>query len=405
MMTKEKSMIALEEALGILDESLKGRRLDTESIPVREAAGRVLAEDQLSLLDLPPFNKSAMDGYAILEGDERDEYRLLETVAAGYVESCKLSPGTTIKVMTGAPVPPGTGRVVMVEDTREEGGIVRVLKRSTHRHICDKGEDLQAGQKIFSAGARLGALDVANLVGCGITRVPVYKALRVFIISTGDEIADSPGDLSPGRIMNVNGPLLSGLSAGYGLHVAGEASAPDTEAAIREALKKGLELSDVAILSGGISAGDFDFVPRVLQGLGFEIAFSRVAVKPGKPIVYAGGRDKLIFALPGNPVSVYLTFHLYVIRAARILWGSNAEPRRIMLPLKRDFSRRSPERCEFVPCRIDGDGRLEALKYHGSAHLAALGAADGFFIVPAGVSTIKKEDVAALIPMNGRITA
>lgn len=399
-MNNAPKMIALDEALHIIDETLADAKPRGETIPVRDALGRVLLADQTSRLDLPPFNKSAMDGYAILTDDERDEYRLLETIAAGQTPTTRLQPGTTVKVMTGAAVPPDTGRVIMVEHTQQHGDRVKVLKQGGPANICWQAEDIRRGDTVLSAGTILNPLDIANLITCGITEVQVARRVRLAIMSTGNEIVDSPALLEPGKIMNANGPLLVGLAAEYGLVVVREQCVPDDRAEIAQALRTALDQADVVVLSGGVSAGDFDFVIEALADVGLKLHFTRVAVKPGKPMTYAAAPGKGVFGLPGNPVSVYLTFHLFVLRAVALMTGTAPGLREFRLPLASDFQRRKAERVEYVPCKLIRAGAVKPVEYHGSAHLHALTEADGFFIVPTGVTELRAGDSVTFTPLT-----
>lgn len=401
-MRKHDPMIPLEEALRILDEALADVRLPTERVPVRSALGRVLTADQLSRLDLPPFDKSAMDGYAILPDDEREEYRLLETVAAGQVGTTELAPGCAVKVMTGAPVPSGAGRVIMVEHAEEHGDAIRVTRPSGSANICWTAEDIKTGDLIMTAGTPLASWDLANLVSCGITDVEVARRARMAIISTGGEIVDDPELLTRGKIMNANGPLLTGLAAEHGIEVAGERGVSDDRAAIASAIDAAFSRADIVVLSGGVSAGDFDFVIEALGDVGLPVHFSRVAVKPGKPMTFASTRGRMAFGLPGNPVSVYLTFHLFVLRAVALISGASPNPRVFSLAISEDFERRKVERTEYVPGRLTREGRVRPLEYHGSAHLTALTRADGFFVVPAGVAELAAGEQVDFAPIVRR---
>ncbi|MCX7015263.1 MAG: molybdopterin molybdenumtransferase MoeA, partial [Candidatus Sumerlaeota bacterium] len=205
-------MIPLEEAFRLVAHALAGVRLPGETLPVREARGRVLLADQTSRLDQPPFDLSAVDGYAIAAADLREEYRLLETIAAGQTPTQPLVPGTTTKVMTGAPTPAGTARVVMQEDAQERGGVVRLSKRDGPTNLRARGEDLRAGDVVAAAGSLLDAVAIANLIACGVSEVYVAHQAKVAILSTGDEIVDDPRELAPGKVMNSNGPMLAALA-------------------------------------------------------------------------------------------------------------------------------------------------------------------------------------------------
>ncbi len=403
-MSDKGSMIPLAEALAKVDETLGPLELSRERIAVTEADGRVLVEDQYSRLDLPAFDKSAMDGYALLQGDERESYRLLETVAAGSVPTRRLQPGTATRVMTGAPVPEGTGRVVMQEYTSTSDGIVRVEDTADRSlNICRKGEDVRAGDRVLRAPILLGPLHLANLIGCGITEVEVARRLRAAVLCTGDEIVDAPELLGPGKIMNSNGPLLGALCRRHQLRVTINRQVPDDFSATVAALEQALREADIVIVSGGVSVGDYDFVGEALLSAGLTRHFDRVATKPGKPMTFASAPGKAVFGLPGNPVSVYVAFHLYVVRAAGLMTGCQAQARHIQLPLGAPFSRRKAERLEYVPCRVSAEGFLRQVEFHGSAHLLALAEADGLFAVPRGVTELAAGEKVAFMPLRGEL--
>jgi molybdopterin molybdotransferase len=415
-------MLPLQDALRIVDDTLSGHALPSERVPVRAAVGRTLAADAVSRLDLPPFDKSAMDGYAVAAGDERESYRVLETVGAGSMPAAKLEPGTTVKVMTGAPVPEATGRVIKVEDVERQEDRILVRRREGDTNICALGEDVRCGDRILSAARRVSVLDAANLIGCGITEVQVRRRVRVAIFATGDEIVAHPDDLRPGKIMDSNGPLMTGLAVQFGLQVVRAEHLGDSAAATISALRAAMAEADLTVFSGGVSVGDFDFVGQVLEQVGLRVLFDSVAVKPGRPTTFAvgqvanvgqianlpgGGGDSgkkrqvgnlphaphAVFGLPGNPVSVYMGFHVFVLRAAARMMQSEPLVREFTLPLGFDFRRRKVNRTEYVPGRLGEDGSLQPVEFHGSAHLTALSQADGFFIVPAGVQTISAGEV------------
>ena len=400
VMDKFSPMISLEEAFRLFDTALAGRILPGEFVPVREAQGRVLVHDVQSLVDCPAFDKSAVDGFALLADEGQQRYTLLETIPAGYVGSAQLLPGTTVKVMTGAPVPAGTARVVKLEQAREDHGQVEVLREESKANICKQGEDVRTGDTILPAGTVLGALEIANLVGVGISALEVRRRPRVAIISTGDEIVDDPALLAPGKIMNSNGPLLAGLSQEHGLHVVSERAIPDEREATLQAISEAMSQTDIVLLTGGVSVGECDYILPAFAELGLTLHFTRLLVQPGKPTVFATGREQVVFGLPGNPVAAYLMFHLFVLRALALLNARAPEPREYCLPLVADFSRRKTERQAFLPARLNHNGALEILPYHGSAHLQALIAADGFFSVPADCEHIAAGERVTFLPVS-----
>lgn len=394
-------MIRIEEMNELLARALEGVALPTETLEVRRARSRVLGADQISRLDLPPFDKSAMDGYAIVEGDEQESYRLLGTIAAGQSPAHELRAGTTVKVMTGAPVPNGTGRVVMQEHTQERDGLVTILRRTGAVNICRRGEDVRRGDLILKRGTRLGALEIANLVACGITEAEVVRPVRLAILSTGNEIVERPEDLSPGKIIDTNTPLLEALAETHGLEVVSTARIADDRDETARAIRSGVEAADIVVLSGGISVGDFDYVHDALTDLCVRELFAGVAIKPGRPLTCARtSSGKLVAALPGNPVSVFLMFHLCVLRIAALLSGADPDQRERELELGADFSRRNTERQEYVPAKVTGAGTVVPVEFHGSAHLSALMSCDGFMIVPIGPAELGAGARVRFLPIH-----
>jgi molybdopterin molybdotransferase len=398
-MNAERNMITREEAFDRLDRVLCGKRLPFEKVPLSASLGRVLAVDHLSRLEMPPFDKSAMDGYAVRADDERDQYRLIGTVAAGETFEHPIEPGTTVKIMTGAPVPPGGGLVIKIEDTESQGENIRILRHEGKTNIAPRAQDLKVGDVVLRAGTRIGALDMANLVACGLGEAEVVRRPRLLILSTGDEIVDRPENLAPGRIMNSNGPMLVSLAEEFGLAVVGREHVLDDRRATVEAISRALDVADIVVMSGGVSVGDYDFVLEAVETLDLDLHFSRVAILPGKPTVFASRGDKLIFGLPGNPVSSFVMFHIFVMRAVAHLVGGPVGLRQFPLQLAVDYRRRKTERLQHVPCRVDSAGKLEPLEYHGSGHLRAISDADGFFLVPVGQAEIKSGRPATFIPL------
>ena len=396
-------MVPFDEAMAIVRQAVGEMTVGTETLPVAQGVGRITAEDQAARLDMPPFNKSAMDGYAIPDDCESDSYRLIgPVVKAGSVPAAPLAPGQAVKVMTGAPVPDGAMKVIRVEDTREEDRVVAILKSGKGNNICYHGEDVRTGDVILPAGVRLGPIEIANLIACGITEVSVAGRVRLAVISTGDELVDSPERIVPGKIMNSNGPMLAALGAKFNFDVVSVDTAPDnlpdSVALVRDALAG----ADIVVLSGGVSVGDYDFVGAAMAELGLNVHFTSVAVKPGRPLTFASAPGKAVFGLPGNPVSVYLMFHVFVLHAAELIGGMD-RTRRIAIALGRDHTRGKTERVEYVPCRLTDAGTVEPVTYHGSAHLLAMTRADGFFVMPRGVKAFDAGQVVTFVPIGSSV--
>lgn len=390
-------MLSLEKAFAILDENSAKLKPTCESLSTNEALNRVLAEEQYSLLDLPSFNKSAMDGYAILASDTSEKYQIIETVMAGECPHLLLQTGTATKVMTGAPVPLNAERVVPHELTHEENGWLTITKMLEISNICWRGEDSRRGTLVLKAPIYLGPLEIATLIASGITTVNVFKRLRAIIISTGNELINQAHDITFGKIMNSNGPMLYNLCKEYNFEIVGNLLLKDDYQLTLEALHQALNQADIVIFSGGVSAGDFDFVGSVLNNKNLKLHFNRVAIKPGKPLTFATTPNKLIFGLPGNPVSVYLTFHLFVLRAIKKIFGFTEKS--LTFPLKVQLVRHHNERTEYLPAKLQ-DGVIIPIKIHGSADLPGLLAADGFFAIPNGVSTMEAGTMVEFIPIR-----
>ena len=387
-MNVEEKMITVENALDVLHAKLARIQMPCVALPVQDAEGHVLREAVRSKVSLPPFNKSAMDGYAVCEGDIRACYRVLEVVSAGEVPRAELIPGTAVKVMTGAPVPQGAGKVIMVEHTREENGEVEVFERSAATNICAKGEDVSEGERILESGRRLHCVDVANLLACGIERVQVSSPITACIFSTGNEVVTTWDEMKPGKIFDTNTPMLSSLCRSNGVRVLRNAVLPDDREVMAKAMQEAEQACDLILISGGVSAGDFDYVAEALEDCGFTIHFSRVAIKPGKPTTFATRGETVACGLPGNPVSVHLTFHVFVRRAIALMRGETSREPVLRLTLRSGLKRKKDERVEFRPCRIGTDMQVEPVDYHGSAHFLALRNAQGYFMIPQGVKEI-----------------
>lgn len=394
-------MISFDQAQKIIDETLKGYSVPAETIPVLNSYNRILAEAAVSRLDLPPFDKSLMDGYAIMPDDIHESYRVIEHIPAGKVPTQELQPGTAAKVMTGAPVPKGTGYVVMVEDTDRGNDIVHInysVHGNQDTYIGKQGSDIRAGQELLAPGFRLNALRIANLVSCGISEVCVRSKIRIGIITTGDEIVDHFEKIAPGKIMDSNGPMLQGLADECGLDVVFRKNIPDNCNQLTAAIHEAISQVDILLFSGGVSAGDFDFVPSALINAGFTIHFDRIAIKPGKPLTFATNGNCVAFGLPGNPVSVFTGFHFFVRRALNHLNKTPIEDRSFPLPLQQEFSQKNADRLTFLPAKINSAGYAERISYHGSAHLLALSQADGFIQIPLGTEKISAGEPALFFP-------
>ncbi|MGC3990559.1 MAG: molybdopterin molybdotransferase MoeA [Chthoniobacteraceae bacterium] len=284
------------------------------SVPMSEALGRSVSREHFAILPLPPFDQSAMDGYAVraLDGARPEGLTLVGEQPAGLARDLELRAGEAIRIFTGGKLPPGADAVVMQEDvTVESGRVFPQCPVESGEFIRRTGGDLCVGQKILSAGIRLTATQVALLASQGLATLEVGNRPRVAILSTGDELQEPGQPLLPGQIYGSNGLMLAALARELGAEVIDLGVAVDEPGALREKLRRGLEF-DALVISGGVSVGEHDLVKSELAGLGVELRLWRVAVKPGKPFLFARKADCCVFGLPGNPVSSFVTWLLLV---------------------------------------------------------------------------------------------
>lgn len=315
-------MIQQEEALARIIGAV--RPLPPRSVPLADAVDCFCARDYFATLALPPFDNSAMDGYAVVASacSPGTSLRIVGEQPAGLDRGLHVGPGEAIRILTGAPLPAGADAVVMQEDTRVEGGSVVVNTTvEAGEAVRRRGGDIAAGQKIMSAGERIRPSAVAVLAAQGLAEVTTGAAVRVAILSTGDELAPPGAELRSGQIYDANIPLLEALVRRAGATVSSKQHCPDDEAATIAAVRLGTA-SDVLIITGGVSVGARDFVKSAIQAAGGEIDIWRVAVKPGKPFLFGRAGDCAIFGLPGNPVSAFVTFLLFVRPAILKLAGA-----------------------------------------------------------------------------------
>jgi molybdopterin molybdotransferase len=361
------------------------------TIALSDALGCYLAQDVKADRDWPPFNRSAVDGYAVFSSDTRsapDVLEVIEEVPAGKAPTRALSPGQAIKIMTGAPVPAGADCVIMIERTEiPRPGFVRfMITMKNGQNLSRRGEDARNGDVVIKAGTRIGPAEIGVLAAVGVTQVPVRKPPLIAILGTGDEVVEPNITPGPAQIRNSNSHQLLAHCAANHLRTKYLGIAPDDRAATRKLIEEGLQ-ADVLVTTGGVSIGEHDHVGAALKELGVEVFFNKVAIKPGKPLTFGRRGETLVFGLPGNPVAAFVCFHLFVLTAIRQRQGA-AEPlpRWLSFPLSMG-ERSGGDRTTFKPARLIAreDGTwVESIEWHGSGHLAALVGIDGFFVQKPG---------------------
>jgi len=378
-------MIAIEDAEKILNEIIV--EPGTEQDALVDALNRVLAQDIVSKIEMPPFDKSAMDGFALSSGDHSERYKIIETIAAGDTPTKTLKKGECAKIMTGAMLPAGADRVIKREVVTEQDGYMHIVEEETIANICYKGEDLKIGDLVLKSGSLIRPQEVAIIASMGLSAVSVYKKPLVGVLTTGSEIVEPGQELGPGQIYNSNAYSLSSQLLQVGAAVEYGGIAVDDKAGIKKQVERHFEKCDMVIISGGVSMGDYDYVPEILEDVGVKLYFQKVAVKPGKPTVFGLKGKKVFFGLPGNPVSTFVIFEIFVKPFLYRMMGYRYQPLFIKGKMKKDFKRKKTGRTAFIPVQYRG-GLVEAVEYHGSAHIYALAQANGLLQVPAGVKEV-----------------
>jgi molybdopterin molybdotransferase len=402
-------MISVEEALERILAAISP--LPAVTIPLAEATGLVLAEDITAEEDLPPFANSAMDGYALRSADSRPQagqparLRVIGTIAAGYVAERAVEPGTTMRIMTGAPIPSGADAVIQIELTRskpDEREWVEILAEvPPGNNIRAAGEDIHRGQRLLEHGSEIGPWEIGVLATIGRARVAVIRRPRVAIVSTGDELVDLDVPLRPGQIRNSNSYLLEAAIRRAGGEPQRLGTARDTEESLRTVFSQARQ-HDLIITSGGVSVGEFDLVKKILQEEG-AIDFWQINMRPGKPVAFGQIGGVPLLGLPGNPVSAAVSFELLGRPLIRKLLGHQRLQRpQVEVVVEDGVSERSMRR-HYVRAHVTWrDGRFVARTTgnQGSHITTSLLHANALLIVPEGGTTISAGETARALMLD-----
>jgi molybdopterin molybdotransferase len=380
-----------------------------DTIEIEQAFGRVLAREVRADRDYPPFNRSTRDGFAVRATDTASPGAHLECIGelrAGGSFEVTVVPGQCVEIMTGASIPAGADAVAMIEHTKREGRTI-TLDRAAQigDHIVPRGSEARAGALLVAASARIGYAEMALAAQAGTTRLEVFAKPRLAILSTGDEVVDARATPGPLQVRNSNGISIEVLARTAGAESIQLGNAPDEKVALRKDIERGLQ-EDILVLSGGVSMGKYDLVEQVLSDLGAEFHFTGVAIRPGRPAVFATCRDKLVFGLPGNPVSTMVTFELFVLPAIDLLSGAAPRP----LPIFRGklvtpVHEKGPI-AHFLPARIEWEGRearVTQLPWQGSGDIVALALANGFLVVGPERPDIAPGEWVDVLPRRGAV--
>jgi molybdopterin molybdotransferase len=372
----------------------------TEIIPIEQALSRYLVQPVAAKVDQPPFDKSGMDGYAHCADDPdfSGSLRIVGVLSAGAIFDRTIGIGECVRIMTGAPIPPGARAVQRLEYAREEGELVWFTKPETSPNIIRRGENQKAGDTLLGP-RRLAPQDIGLLASSGYSTVSVARRATVGVVSTGDELIECGGSLTPGAIFDSNGPQLAAQASNAGCDARYYGIARDEPERLAALISKAISECDVTILSGGVSMGDFDYAPNILESLGVRTVFHGLALRPGKPSYYGRIGDKSVFGLPGNPVSTFVNFEVLVKPHLAARYGVEPRPLMLSFPLAADLKRKGSDRVEYIPAKLeeaeDQTGEksftnVRPLFYHGSSMLAALADADCLLRMDMGREMLRK---------------
>jgi molybdopterin molybdotransferase len=392
-----KGLLSVDEALEVL---LAGAKpvTDIEEVSTLEATDRILARAQSSTMDVPPMDNSAMDGYAVrvadIEGPDT-RLRVAQRIAAGSIGE-PLAAGTAARIFTGAPIPSGADAVVMQEFCATDGDHVVVKKRpQPEEWVRRAGSDIKAGGTILAAGVKLRPQDTGLAASVGIKTLPVRRKVKLALFFTGDELV-MPGDpLPPGRIYNSNRFTLNGMAKLFGCEVRDYGIVPDRLDATREVLRRAAAENDIIVTSGGVSVGEEDHVKPAVEAEG-SLLMWKIAMKPGRPLAFGKVKDAAFIGLPGNPVSSFVTFLIFVRPFLLKTQGiANVAPR--VIDARADFTWDKPDaRREYLRARWNAQGGLDLYSTQDSAVMTSTAWADGLIDNPANQAIHKGDHVKFL---------
>jgi molybdopterin molybdotransferase len=378
----------LAEALALVLDGLVP--LEGERVTLVEAAGRVLSAEARAAIDLPPFDRSAMDGYALRSAEAAPgmPLRLVGDVAAGAAAETRLEPGTAVGISTGAALPPGADAILRVEDAAEDSGTVTpAVTVAPGLHVRRRGEDVHAGDVLARPGDALTVPRLSSLASAGVATVEVHRQPRLDLIVTGSELLPPGAPPEPGKIYESNGLAVGRMAQAGGAMLIHHPPVRDDAAATREAVEEGLE-GDILVVSGGVSVGPHDHVKAAFEAAGVEEVFWRVRIKPGKPLWFGRRGRTLVFGLPGNPLSAIVGTAVFIVPALRRLAGEREAAPRFERGRLGEAAGPSDGRTTFLTSRFvrGADGVLEAFptERQGSHMTGALGESDGFAVAPHG---------------------
>ena len=392
---KELKIISFEKAYDIVMSS--AFNTGTETISYSDSLDRILAGKVVSDIDLPPFDKTSVDGFACRKEDLIHEMEIIETIPAGKTPEFAIGKLQCSKIMTGAPVPSGADCVFMVEDSEIlPSGKVRFKGAFTKENISFKAEDVKKGTVVLEPGRIIKPQDIAVMASVGHTSVIVSRMPRVAVISSGSELVEPHEIPGNSQIRNSNAFQLMAQVERAGAIGKYYGIAKDDEDETLRIIEKAISENDLVLITGGVSMGDFDFIPAVLEQAGVKILFSRIAVQPGKPTTFGIHKKAIVFGLPGNPVSSFMIFEHLVRPLICRMMGFDWKPVSFQLPMEEKFMRKYAEKLALIPVKITSGGHVIPIEFHGSAHISALPNADGIVELQVGLKTIEKGEIVSV---------
>ncbi len=411
-------MISLADARALIAANISPLR--ASAAPLACAFGRVLRQDICAKEDLPAFDRSAMDGYAIAADDNSEKFRIIAEIQPGTAPKIKIRRGECARIFTGAPIPAGASQVVMQENVRVEGSFIVPLEKSRATHIRYRGEDARKGELLLKSAVWLGAGELALLASLGVTRPKISPAVRVAHFATGNELVAPEKKPKRGQIRDSNSPLVAALVRQFGGEIVRQERVPDNFDLLLNRVRGGVSSErrkqkkdggslpkaatdefDLLLLSGGASVGEYDFGKKLLSVLGFDTHFTTVNLRPGKPLVFATRGRQAAFILPGNPVSHFVTLHVAVRLALEKFSGANVSWSLAKIRLAENFESKPGDRETFWPARVgieDGGLVVRPLRWQSSGDVTGLAGANALLHLPAGAKPPKAgEGVSVLM--------
>lgn len=383
-------MINIDKALEIL--SKEHFTLQEETISTKDSISRVLSNDIYSPIDLPEVNKSLVDGFAYNSKDKSIKFNVVEVISAGYFPVKSLNTGECSKIMTGAVLPQGANKIAKIEDVDFKDNIMTINNKSDQKNICYKGDYVKTAQKLLSKGTMIRYGEISSLYSIGQKNINVYCQPQIGLFTTGSELLQIDEPLKPGHIYDSNNIVLKELILTITPKINSYGIIKDDKDLIKRIIKKAHNENDLIISSGGTSKGDYDFISDILKELSFNILFEKVAIKPGKPIIFAEKKGKYFFGLPGSPISSYFDFQMFVKPFIYKMVGYEYKQEIYKGKLLQSLISKEKDRDDYLPVNFNGH-QINMVNYAGSGHLNVLCNANAFIKIDKKVTKIEKDSI------------